>query len=1108
MEKNYYSASGRHFFCGVCMLFCLLFGFSNLSAQDFSKKKVTLRAKDTPLIQVLLEVQKQCEVNFLYEKTQLENFKPITLEVRDAELATVLETIFNGSGFTYKITGNNITVVKQTPRANDGRPQPLKGKVTDEKGAPLPGVTVAIKGTGLGMVTDDEGKYALQLPAVGDVVLVYSFVGMKSQEVKFSGQKEINIVLQEDVAEMDEVVVTGIFERRKESFTGAATTITHKELLSRGNQNLIQSLKNLDPSLNIAENLSFGSDPNRLPDMELRGTSSFPDVKGEYASNPNLPLFILDGFETTLEKVIDLDINRIESVTLLKDAAAKAIYGSKAANGVMVIETVRVKSGELRVNYIGSVNLELPDLSSYNLCDAREKLDLEYKLGAYTGNIPKQDYEKKLLYYQNLAEIERGANTDWMAQPLRNGVGHKHSLNMEVGNRELRASMDLSYNDIKGVMKGSGRKTVSAGFSVIYQYKNLLFRNQFTFSNMKSEDSPYGDFSEYTKLNPYWVPYDEDGNLRKYLGVGPLSSEKVYNPMYNATINTTSKKNYSDYTNNTYIEWNVTDGMKLVGRVGLSGRNDGAEKFLPGSHLNFVNTAEDDFFKKGSYTQTYGKSFALSSDINLNYSHNWNKHILFANLGANIRSSKSESYTHQAVGFPNDKMDNIIFAKQYAEDSKPTGSESIDREVGVLLAVNYSYDDRYLADFSLRENASSQFGSENRWGSFWSAGLGWNVHNERFFKGTFVKQLRLRATMGYTGSQNFNSYQGMLLYNYFTDDSYLDCIGTYLEGLANNKLKWQQKFDTNYGVDINLWGRLNVKFDYYRAVTNNLLTDVTTPPSLGFASYKDNLGKLLNTGYEFRVNYQVYSRPENRTYVNIFVAGTHNKNKIKKISNSLSSLTDEQDKQAATSNKPFVRFVEGQSMSAIWAVRSLGIDPSGGKEVFVRPDGTLTDTWSVLDQVVCGDTEPKLRGNIGFSMEYKGLSVSLTALYRLGGYMYNSTLVDKVENASLNYNVDKRAYYAAWMQEGDIVQFKNIGNWQRPTQATSRFVQKLNEFDFSSLSVGYDFYRFRFVKKCKMERMQLMFNMNDIAKLSSVKIERGTSYPFARYCSFTLNVNF
>ena len=1098
----------------VCLLACAPVGGYAYGQKDINAS-ISITKKNISVKEALEQIKQQSGIFLMYQEQAVKGLT-LDLNLENVPLIDALEQLCKKTGLTYELTEGHVLIRPREEEAQNITIQQenkttLHGVVTDDQGLALPGVSVKVKGMSSGVMTDMDGKFSIPVNSTENgVTLVFSFVGMKTLEKVVKDDIPLNIVMKSNVENLEEVVITGVFQRRAESFTGSATTITRKELLSRGNMNLIQSLKNLDPSLNIMDNMSMGSDPNSLPEMELRGSSSFPDIRGEYGSNPNLPLFILDGFETTLEKVMDLDINRIESVTLLKDAAAKAIYGSKAANGVMVIETVRVKTGELRVNYTGSLNLELPDLSSYNMCNAREKLDLEYKLGAYSDNLlPSNDYDLKLLYNQYLKEVERGVNTDWMALPLRNGLGNKHSINMEVGNRELRVGVDLSYNNIEGVMKGSSRNTISAGLNIIYQRKKILFRNQFSFSSMNSEDSPYGEFSEYVKLNPYWRPYNDDGSVRKYLGRGPVFSQQVYNPLYNATINTTYKDDYMDFTNNSYLEYTIQPNLKLIGRVSVSSRTSNSEDFLPGSHSSFIDSSEDDFFKRGSYTQGYGKSFAVSSDFTVNYSHSWKKHVLFANGGASIRSSKSENYLHEAVGFPNDKMDNIIFAKQYAENSKPTGSESIDREVGFLFSANYSYDDRYLADFSLRANASSQFGADNRWGTFWSAGLGWNLHNEAFFKDSdVVKQLRLRASMGYTGSQNFNSYQAMLLYNYFTDDSYLGAIGTYLEGLANSKLKWQQKFDMNYGLDLNLWNRVNVKFDYYHSTTDNLLTDITTPPSLGFSSYKDNLGKIVNEGYEFRVNWLLYSRPEDRASINVFVSGVSNKNKIKEISNSLRSLTEEMDRDAANSNKPLIRFVEGQSLNAIWAVRSLGIDPSTGKEVFVRPDGTLTDEWKAEDQVVCGDTEPKLRGNIGFSVEYKGLSLSFTGLYQLGADMYNTTLVDKVENAQLNYNVDKRAYYNAWMKEGDLVQFKNIGDWQKPTQSTSRFVQKLNEFDFSSLSVGYDFYRFDFVKKWGLERVQLQFNMNDFAQLSSVEIERGTSYPFARYCSFTLNINF
>lgn len=1094
----------------LLLVFCF-FLVSGMMANTYSQEQVvSLNLRHCDVHTLCQEIWKQTGLRFIYNEAHVKSVGTFDVVANQKRVEDVLHDVLKDTPLRYFFENDIIYIVR---RDEDEKPvveeHKIVGTVKDKTGLPVPGVTVLVKGTTLGVATDVEGKFELTFTQ-DSATLVFSFVGMKTQEVKYTGQESIDVVMEEDVTEMEEVVVNGIFERRKETYTGATTVVTRDELVKRGgNQNLIQSLKNLDPALNIKQNLSIGSDPNRLPDMELRGTSSFPDIRGEYSSNPNLPLFILDGFETTLEKVMDLDMNRIESVTLLKDAAAKAIYGSKAANGVLVIETTRVQPGELRMNYIGSVDLELPDLSSYNLCNAREKLDLEWKLQAYEGDTPNMDFSKKLLYYQMLEEVEKGVNTDWLAQPLRNGVGHKHSLSFEVGSPELRVGLDLSYNRVTGVMKGSDRTSVAGGITVIYQYKTLLFRNQFSFTTTTSNNSPYGDFSEYAKLNPYWRPYNEDGSLRKYLGVGPVFSEKVYNPMFNATLNTKDQSSYTDYTNNTYLEWNIKTGMKLVGRVGLTNTINNAEVFLPGSHLDFINAAEDDFFLRGSYSQTNGKTLTVSADLNFNYSHSWDRHVLYLNAGATISSSESESYTHSAVGFPNDQMDNIIFAKQYAEDSKPAGTESITRDVGFLAAANYSYDDRYLADFSIRASASSQYGADNRWGAFWSAGIGWNVHNEAFFKSSsVVNQLRLRATLGYTGTQNFDSYQGMILYKYFTDDSYQDMIGVTLEGLANTGLKWQQTYDVNYGVDVTLWNRLNVKFDYYRSITDNLLTDITTPPSLGFESYKDNLGKLQNVGYEFNVNYTILSRPEDRLSLNVFVAGTHNENKIKEISNSLRSLTEEQDEAAADSNVPYTRFVEGQSLNAIWGMRSLGIDPSSGKEVFVRPDGTLTDTWSATDQVVIGDTEPTLSGNLGFGFEYKGFSLYFTGLYRFGEDMYNQTLVDKVENAQLNYNVDKRAYYDAWMQEGDHVQFKSIGAWNSPTQSTSRFVQKLNQFDFSSLVISYDFYRWKFLEKCKLERMQLSFNMNDIGTLSSVKIERGTSYPFARYCSFSLNINF
>ena len=282
---------------------------------------------------------------------------------------------------------------------------------------------------------------------------------MSTQQVMInSGRNDVrkNITLKSDT-KLDEVIVTGIYTRKAESFTGAATTISSKDLMRVGNQNVFQSLKNLDPTLYIADNFSMGSDPNTTPTMSMRGTSSFPttetsSLKSNYQNQPNQPLFILDGFETTAETVMDMDMNRIESITILKDASAKALYGSKAANGVIVIETKRLAGNEQRITYNGSLSFEMPDLTSYDLCNALEKLEAERLDGVYRNANLDTQIELNQLYNTRKQMALQGLDTYWLAKPLHTGIGHKHNLNIEVGDSQsLRAVLDFTYWSHEGI---------------------------------------------------------------------------------------------------------------------------------------------------------------------------------------------------------------------------------------------------------------------------------------------------------------------------------------------------------------------------------------------------------------------------------------------------------------------------------------------------------------------------------------------------------------------------------------------------------------------------------------------------------------------------------
>ena len=857
-----------------------------------------------------------------------------------------------------------------------------------------------------------------------------------------------------------------------------------------------------------------------MPEIQLRGQSGFPDLRGEYATNPNQPLFIVDGFEADLTKVIDMDMNRIASVTLLKDAAAKAIYGSKAANGVVVIETKRPEPGELRVTYTGTVTVNLPDMSSYNLCNAAEKLQVElnaglfdyvYDNGLYTYEDPNTQYEYSERYNELLKEVLSGVNTDWKAQPLRNAVGHKHVVYIEGGDDAFQYGIDFAFNDVAGVMKGSDRKTFSGGLTFSYRYKKLLLRDQLEVVYNRGDNSPWGDFSEYTSMNPYFRPYDEDGNLIKTYTVytGAILTETPEpNPMWNATLKTKDMTEYSQFTNNFYLEYWAFEGFKATARIGLTRTDNGTEIFLPADHTDFAGyTSEELINRRGSYTYSDGYAFKLSADISASYSKYFGNHLLMANAGWTLNDETNRSMTMVAEGFPNANLDDIGYANAYQEDGAPTSSESTVRDIGVVAAVNYSYADRYLFDGSIRFSGSSQFGSQNRWGKFWSLGLGWNLHHENFLASAeWLDQLKIRGSFGFTGSQNFSSYQSQDTWTYYKNNSYDGSIGAYLMGMANDRLKWQRKKDTDVGLEFTAWNRrINIRMDYYNSITDDLLTDVTIPSSTGFTSYKENLGKVQNQGWEFYVNARVWEKTEDNAYMNIYVNGTHNTNKIKEISNFLASFNEEQAE--SLTNKPMTRYEEGQSMSAIWAVPSRGIDPATGRDVFVKKDGRTTFEYDSDDVVVCGDTEAKLYGNLGFNFAWKGFMVNVGMMYELGGQLYNQTLVDKVENADLSQNVDRRIFSDRWVQPGDISRFKNIAD-NTTTQATERFVEDNNIWTLSTVNVSYDFDRFAAVKKIGLDRLRLSFDMADVARVSSIQIERGTSYPFARAFSFSLQAMF
>ena len=1094
VKRNLLLCSWLSFF----LLISVLPGNASVFAQQ---EKLALSSTQLTVREIFDAISSQLRYDVFYNGEQLDLNRKVKFAQQVLNLEQVLDAVANNR-FKYTLEDRTIILTPlTTPQTVNS--VTLTGQVTDQSKTPLPGVTVLVKGTKLGTSTDPEGNFKLSLPQQENTILIFSFIGMESQEVPVGDPKKpIKVILKETAENLKEVVVTGIFTRKKESFTGSASTYTASELKTAGTQNILQSLKTLDPSFAILDNTLYGSDPNRLPNMEIRGKSSMLGMRDELEADPNQPLFILDGFESSLSVINDMDINRIASITILKDAASTAIYGSKAANGVVVVETVKPQAGKLMVSYNGNANISMPDLSSYNLMNAKEKLAFEKLAGKYTPASwsATSEFELQKLYNQKLAEIESGIDTYWLTEPLRVGVNQKHSLYIEGGEGSFLFGIGAGYNGISGVMEKSNREVISGNIDLIYRIKKFQFSNKFSMTNTKIKN-PIVDFSEYAAANPYYKKRDEEGNIGKWLENNDYT--KAANPLWNASQNSRDEGKQLALSNYFVAEYTPLEALKVRARFGISYGNDDTEKFISRNDTRF-DTYE--ILKKGTFNTTNTRSNQYEGELSVTFAKLIGRHRLNAVLGGNLNSNKTLTQGYSAQGFPEGDFVYPSFSNGYPEGGSPTYYENTSRSMNGYFNLGYSFDDRYLMDFSLRENGSSVFGASKRYIGTWSVGLGWNLHKERFIADhlTWIDFLKLRASIGNPGNQNFSSSKTLTTFNFQLASMNYFGMGAVLNQLGNPDLDWQITLDKNIGIDMTLIDkRLNITADYYHKVTDPLLINISMPLSSGTSNYLTNMGKQISQGLTLSASYYIIQKLDQR--FSWLVRGNlrTQKTKLDKIGNKL----DELNKSGQGHNT--VRYYNGADPDDIWAVKSAGIDPSTGRELFYDKEGNYTYDFSYDNEVICGNTRPKIEGVIGTSLNYKGFSVSMNFRYQTGASVFNEALFNKVENISvsgLNKNQDKRALYERWQNPGDKVRFKDIAN-AASTPMSSRFIQKENVLSMESVYVGYEFYE-GWIKKIGLSNLKIQASMRDVFRASTIKSERGTLYPFARSLELGLSFNF
>lgn len=801
----------------------LMVAFMTLAPVDSgaqnAKARMRTEIRQETIPGVLKKVEKVYGYRIMFSYEDLNRYV-VSRSIDASNIDEAMCQVIKDLPLNYKIRGRQITVTR-----THGGKRPvvrqqvvtvgkvlLQGTVCDDFGGPLPGVVVRVGDGGKGTSTDNDGHFSLELDHGNTVTVSFSLLGMKTEKYVFNCKHDLTdlaIRMKDDARAIDEVVVTGLMNRDARNFTGNASVYNGEELKVMGHQNIIKSLALLDPSVAITENTEMGSDPNTMPKIRFRGESSFQGFesidRSGLVSDPNQPLFILDGYETTMSRIVDLDMNRVESVTVLKDAAAAAIYGARAANGVIVVKTKKPKEGKLRLSYNLDMTAELPDLSSYDLLNARENMQLIDKLGLYRYD----DGTYRPEYNQIARWIAQGVDTDWMSKPLRNAFGTRHSLNLQGGDSRMRYGIDLNYGNSPGVMKESKRDNYGIGVDLSYNMNDkVLFDNYLSVNQTNSKESPYGKFSDYTEINPYFPIYDPNGRLYKYYYYtdeygkqnnvwGNVSNIPV-NPLYEASVGNKNETKMTGFNENFSFDWRITREWRLNGRVSYTHSENNNEYFLSPNSATYTDFGEgmsdlttEQQKLRGRYTHTQTLQSSLEGNAFLSYTRQLGKHFMTASVGGSLSDSKSTVYGFTAQGFGSDNIGEPAYANGYEQNGTPVNAEGHSRLASFFASANYSYNDRYLLDLSYRLDGSSQFGNRERTAPFYSAGIGWNAHNEKFIRNLgFVNVLRLSATYGEVGSVNFSPYQAKDIYNFTSDSRYDGNIGAILAGMGNENLKW------------------------------------------------------------------------------------------------------------------------------------------------------------------------------------------------------------------------------------------------------------------------------------------------------------------------------
>lgn len=1092
MNHNLYQEF-KHSFQIMKNAFLALFLFvgTTYATESYSQNtRVTVIVNQASTIHVLSEIEKQTEYLFVYDTKDINLNQLVNIHAKNRPVSEILDEMFKGTDIRYAMEGKNIMLMKHSNKNThdiEQQMKTLKGTVTDAKGEPIIGANIKVEGTNIGTITNMDGQFTLNVPE--NAILQISYIGFINQNIKVGTDKSITVQLQEDSQSLDEVVVVGYGTMKKSDLTGSVSSLTSDNFKTGTDLTPQQLMQGSFSGVNISQN---SGKPGGSNTIRVRGGTSIT------ASND--PLYVIDGVpistsagvnqsniststtdffdQEPVNPLANINPGDIESINILKDASATAIYGSRGANGVIMITTKKGKQGVRQLDY--SFNLGISTVAK--------------KLDVLTG-----DEYRSTVSDLGLTLDDKGMNTDWQDIIFRTAISQNHHLSFMSGSEHTNYRASVGYSNQNGILKGSGMKSANGRVNINHKALNdkLKLDMNLSYGETDSDQAPLSNtvgsemgssmLYEAYVFNPTYPIYNEEGD---YYDVPPY---RVNPASFSKEL--LDKRSTSQFLGNLTADWNFYKPFTFQVNVGYNKNTINRNSYI--SKSNLLGNSNN-----GYVTVQKLSDYSKLLETILKYNQDFGNHHINAMIGYSWQYFYDEGQTTKAYGFLSDNFKWYSLAAAQTVESISSYAES-NTLISMYGRVNYNFADKYLLTATVRRDGSSRFGSGNKWGIFPSVAASWRISQEDFFRNDVVSDLKLRASFGITGSQEIGNYNslstlGALSNGYLIGGKKITIVLP--QQYTNPDLKWEQTAQTDIGIDFGLLnGKIRGSIDWYYKRTTDLLLSVAVPSPSLITKQIANVGTVTNQGVELDLAFDLMRRKNFTWEANLNLS--HNENKVVSLSNG-----------KWTGDNMQVAPCQGQGLSGTYAQLIMPGQPIGtfyGKRFTGIKDGVEQFANNGEPEVI-GCAQPDLTFGIGTNLQYKNWNLSLNFRGSVGNDIYNCTANNLVYLSNLpGRNVLKKAitsgvnrdqakvYSSRFIEDGSFVRLDNISlgyNFNLPELYISNariFVSAQNLFTITNYS-GTD------------PEVNSEISRTGVAPLGVDYL----SYPKARTFSMGINVSF